>query len=203
MKGTAGTGCSCVVAYIAFIRSTAGAVYTWLSAGLVRADSIACTCTMAASISLLLPATDPDISAGDVQRLPVDEAGRELASCAFIDLLHRRTRNIHLRGTLLVRLLFQINETDDLVLIECQQNRITLCGIAWTEPLHSGCTAYSTASWRSRHRCILLCFRYIPIMHFCMTKVNLLSSLSKCRKQKHHTRHTMRTTMRSWSVVKG
>ena len=161
------------------MEGTAGAVYTLLSAGLVRAGAIACIYTMAASVSLLLPVTDPDISAGDVQRLPVDEAGGELASRVFIDLLHRRTRNIHLRGTLLVRLLLQIDETDDLVLIECQQNRITLCGIAWTEPLHSGCIAYSSTSWRPRHRCILLYFRYIPIMHFWMTKVNLLSSLRR------------------------
>lgn len=187
MKGTASAGCSCAVANITFIRSIAGAVYTWLSADVILAWSIACPCTMAASISLLLPVTDPDVPAGDVQRLPVDEAGGELAPCVFIDLLHGRTRNIHLRGTLLVSLLLQIDETDDLVLIERQQNRITLCGIAWTEPLHSGCIAYSTASWWPRHRCILLYFRYIPIMHFWMTKVNLLSSLPKGRHQKHPT----------------
>ena len=147
---------------------------------------------MAASVSLLLPVTDPDVSAGDVQRLPVDEAGGELAPRVFIDLLDRRTRNIHLRGTLLVRLLLQIDETDDLVLIERQQNRCALYIIAWAEPIHPGCTTYSTTSWWSRHRCALLHFRYIPIMHFWMTKVNLLSSLPKGRKQKYHTRHTMK-----------
>ena len=75
---------------------------------------------MTASVSLLLPVTDPDIPTGDEQRLPVDEAGGELASRVFIDLLHGRARNIHLCGTLLVRLLLQIDETDDLVLIERQ-----------------------------------------------------------------------------------
>lgn len=33
---------------------------------------------------------DPDVSAGDVQWLSVDETGGELASCVFIDLLHGR-----------------------------------------------------------------------------------------------------------------
>ncbi len=105
MEGTAGVGFTCTA-------------LTWLSTGVILPCSCACPCTMTASVSLLLPVTDPDASAGDVQRLPVDETGRELAPCAFIDLLHGRTRNIHLCSTLLVRLLLQIDETDDLILIE-------------------------------------------------------------------------------------
>ena len=61
-----------------------------VSAGDILACSIACPCTIAAFGSLLLSATDPDVSASDVQRLPVDETGGELASCVFIDLLHGR-----------------------------------------------------------------------------------------------------------------
>ena len=51
----------------------------------------------------LLSAADAAVSAADAQRLPVDEAGGDLAPRALVDLLHGRAGNVHLRGALLVR----------------------------------------------------------------------------------------------------
>ena len=58
---------------------------------------------------MLLSAADAVVSAGDSHRLSVDEACRDFVPRAFVDFLNGRARNIHLRGALLMGLLFQIN----------------------------------------------------------------------------------------------
>ena len=55
----------------------------------------------AATVGRLLSAADAVVSPGDVQRFPMDKARCDLTPCAFINLLHGRAGNIHLRGTLL------------------------------------------------------------------------------------------------------
>ena len=59
----------------------------------------------AAAVGCLLSSADAVVSSGDVQRLPVDKTRCDLASCAFVNLLHGRAGNVHLCGTLLVGLL--------------------------------------------------------------------------------------------------
>ena len=63
----------------------------------------------AAAVGCLLSSTDAVVSSGDVQRFPVDKTRCDLASCAFVNLLHGRAGNVHLCGTLLVGLLLQVN----------------------------------------------------------------------------------------------
>ena len=75
-------------------------------------------------MSCLLSSADAVVSPGDVQRFPVDKARCDLAPCAFINLLHGRAGNIHLRGTLLVGLPLQVNQPNDLVLVQRQQDRL-------------------------------------------------------------------------------
>ena len=78
----------------------------------------------AAAAGRLLPSADAVVSSGDVQRFPVDKTRCDLAPRAFVNLLHGRSGNVHLRGTLLVGLLLQVNQPDDLVFVQRQQDRL-------------------------------------------------------------------------------
>ena len=78
----------------------------------------------AAAVGCLLSSADAVVSPGDVQRFPVDKTRCDLAPCAFVNLLHGRAGNVHLRGTLLVGLLLQVNQPNDLVLVQRQQDRL-------------------------------------------------------------------------------
>ena len=62
-----------------------------------------------AAMGCLLPSANAIVSSGDVQRLPVDKTRCDLTPCAFVNLLHGRTGNIHLHSTLLMGLLLQVN----------------------------------------------------------------------------------------------
>ena len=62
-----------------------------------------------AAMGCLLASANAIVSSGDVQRLPVDKTRCDLAPCAFVNLLHCRTGNIHLHSTLLMGLLLQVN----------------------------------------------------------------------------------------------
>jgi len=75
-------------------------------------------------VGCLLSSADTVVSTGDVQRFPVDKTRCDLAPCAFVNLLHGRAGNVHLRGTLLVGLPLQVNQPNDLVLVQRQQDRL-------------------------------------------------------------------------------
>ena len=100
----------------------------------------------AATVGRLLSAADAVVPPGDVQRFPVDKARCDLAPCAFINLLHGRTGNIHLCGTLLVGLLLQVNQANSLVLVQRQQDRLGILTFYGTECIDPGCVTDSAAS---------------------------------------------------------
>ena len=100
----------------------------------------------AATVGRLLSAADAVVPPGDVQRFPMDKARCDLAPCAFINLLHGRTGNIHLRGTLLVGLLLQVNQPNGLVLVQRQQDRLGILTFYGTECIDPGCVTDSAAS---------------------------------------------------------
>ena len=114
--------------------------------------------------SCLRTAADAVVSPSDVQRLPVDKTRCDLAPCAFVNLLHGRAGNVHLRGTLLVGLLLQVNQPNDLVLVQRQQDRLGILVPVGAECIKLWCT---TIRW---HRGGLgmdtssFVFRYIPII---------------------------------------
>ncbi len=87
---------------------------------------------------------------GDVQRFPVDKTRCDLAPCA-LNLLHGRAGNIHLRGTLLVGLLLQVNQPNDLVFVQRQQDRLGILAPVGAEGINLGCATNPTATWRSWH----------------------------------------------------
>ena len=99
----------------------------------------------------LLSSADAVVSPGDVQRFPVDKARCDLASCAFVNLLHGRSGNVHLRGTLLVGLLLQVNQPDDLVFVQRQQDRLGILAPVGAEGINLWCATNPTAPWRSWH----------------------------------------------------
>ena len=88
----------------------------------------------------LLSSADAVVSPGDVQRFPVDKARCDLAPCAFVNLLHGRAGNVHLRGTLLVGLLLQVNQPNDLVLVQRQQDRLGILAPVGAECINLWCT---------------------------------------------------------------
>ena len=100
----------------------------------------------AATVGRLLSAADAVVPPGDVQRFPVDKARCDLAPCAFINLLHGRTGNIHLRGTLLVGLTPQIHQPNHLELVQRQQDRLGILTFYGTECIDPGCVTDSAAS---------------------------------------------------------
>ena len=117
-----------------------------------------------AAMGCLLPSANAIVSSGDVQRLPVDKTRCDLAPCAFVNLLHGRTGNIHLHSTLLMGLLLQVNLPNDFVLVKRQQDRLTIATSVGAEGIDLWCVTNTTAPWRSWHGYILLCFRYIPVI---------------------------------------
>ena len=88
----------------------------------------------------LLSSADTVVSPGDVQRFPVDKTRCDLAPCAFVNLLHGRAGNVHLRGTLLVGLLLQVNQPNDLVLVQRQQDRLGILAPVGAECIKLWCT---------------------------------------------------------------
>ena len=105
----------------------------------------------AAAVGCLLSSADTVVSSGDVQRFPVDKTRCDLAPCDFVNLLHGRAGNIHLRGTLLVGLLLQVNQPDDLVLVQRQQDRLGSLAPVGAERIDLWCATNPTAPWRSWH----------------------------------------------------
>ena len=105
----------------------------------------------AAAVGCLLSSADAVVSPGDVQRFPVDKARCDLAPCAFVNLLHGRAGNIHLRGTLLVGLLLQVNQPNDLVLVQRQQDRLGILAPVGAEGIDSWYVTNPTAPRRSWH----------------------------------------------------
>ena len=100
----------------------------------------------AATVGCLLSAADAVVPPGDVQRFPMDKASCDLTPCAFINLLHGRAGNIHLRGTLLVGLLLQVNQPNDLILVQRQQDRLGILTFYGAECIDPGCVTDSAAS---------------------------------------------------------
>ena len=100
----------------------------------------------------LLSSADTVVSPSDVQRLPVDKTRCDLAPCAFVNLLHGRTGNIHLRGTLLVGLLLQVNQPNDLVFVQRQQDRLGILAPVGAEFFDLWYITNPTAPRRSWHR---------------------------------------------------
>ena len=94
----------------------------------------------AAAVGCLLSSADAVVSPGDVQRFPMDKARCDLAPCAFVNLLHGRAGNIHLRGTPLMGLLLQVNQPDDLVLVQRQQDRLGILAPVGAECIKLWCT---------------------------------------------------------------
>ena len=105
----------------------------------------------AAAVGCLLSSADAVVSPGDVQRFPVDKTRCDLASCAFVNLLHGRAGNVHLCGTLLVGLLLQVNQPNDLVFVQRQQDRLGILAPVGAEGINLWCTTNPTAPWRSWH----------------------------------------------------
>ncbi len=105
----------------------------------------------AAAVGCLLSSADAVVSPGDVQRFPVDKTRCDLAPCAFVNLLHGRAGNVHLCGTLLVGLLLQVNQPNDLVLVQCQQDRLDILAPVGAEFIDLRCVTNPTAPWRSWH----------------------------------------------------
>jgi hypothetical protein len=105
----------------------------------------------AAAVGCLLSSADTVVSPGDVQRFPVDKTRCDLAPCAFVNLLHGRAGNVHLRGTPLVGLLLQVNQPNDLVLIQRQQNRLDILAPVGAEFIDLWYITNPTAPWRSWH----------------------------------------------------
>ena len=99
----------------------------------------------------LLSSADTVVSPSDVQRLPVDKTRCDLAPCTFVNLLHGRAGNVHLRGTPLVGLLLQVNQPNYLVLVQRQQNRLDILAPVGAEFIDSWYVTNPTAPWRSWH----------------------------------------------------
>ena len=130
----------------------------------------------AAAVDCLLSSADAVVSPGDVQRLPVDKTRCDLAPCAFVNLLHGRAGNIHLRGTLLVGLLLQVNQPNDFVLVQRQQDRLDYPHIRWDRMYrlvvcHKSDGIVAVLAWT---RPPFFCFRYIPIITHRTEKSNIL-----------------------------
>ena len=130
------------------------------------------------AVSCLLSSADTVVSPGDVQRFPVDKARCDLAPCTFVNLLHGRAGNVHLRGTLFVGLLLQVNQPNDLVLVQRQQDRLDILAPVGAESIDLRCATNPTAPWRSWHGHALLRFRYIPIIRHILRIVNKVLSRS-------------------------
>ena len=101
------------------------------------------------AVSCLLSSADAVVSPGDVQRFPVGKTRCDLAPCAFVNLLHGRAGNVHLRGTLLVGLLLQVNQPNDLVFVQRQQDRLGILAPVGAECIDLRYAADPTAPWRS------------------------------------------------------
>lgn len=97
----------------------------------------------------LLSSADTVVSPGDVQRFLMDKTRCDLAPCAFVNLLHGRAGNVHLRGTPLVGLLLQVNQPNDLVLVQRQQDRLDLLAPVGAEGINLWRATNPTAPWRS------------------------------------------------------
>ena len=119
--------------------------------------------TAAATVGCLPASTDAVVSPCDLQRLPMDKACRDLAPRAFVNLLHCGAGNIHLSGALLMGLQLQINQSNDLVFVQRQQDRLSVPVPVWTERVNLRYSANPTASRRPWHGYAPL-FRYIPII---------------------------------------
>ena len=132
----------------------------------------------------LLSSADTVVSPCDVQRFPVDKTRCDLASCAFVNFLHGRAGNIHLRGTLLMGLLLQVNQPNGLVLVQRQQDRLGILAPVGAEGINLWYTANPLAPWRSWHGCTPFCFRYMPIIALWEGKSNIL--FKSCCNFRHH-----------------
>ena len=104
-----------------------------------------------AAVGCLLSSADAVVSPGDVQRFPEDKTRYDLAPCASVNLLHGRAGNVHLRGTLLVGLLLQVNQMNGLVLVQRQQDRLGILAPVWAEGINLWYATNPTAPWRSWH----------------------------------------------------
>ena len=110
---------------------------------------------------------------GDVQRFPVDKTRCDLAPCAFVNLLHGRAGNIHLRGTLLVGLLLQVNQPNDLVFVQRQQDRLGILAPVGAEGINLWCATNTTAPWRSWRALLLLFFFLFSVYSISRRKIKI------------------------------
>ena len=140
-----------------------------------------------AAVSCLLSSADAVVSPGDVQRFPVHKTRCDLAPCAFVNLLHGRAGNIHLRGTLLV--VCCSRSTSRMTSYSSSVSRI---GSVSPHPLGQNVSTCGVPQIR-RHRGGLgmgmppfFCFRYIPIITHWTEKSNILFK-SRCNFHPHVT----------------
>ena len=75
----------------------------------------------------------------------MDKARCDLAPCTFVNFLHGRAGNVHLRGTLLVSLPLQVNQPNDLVLVQRQQDRLGILAPVGAEGINLRCATNPTA----------------------------------------------------------
>ena len=70
------------------------------------------------------PFADSVISAGNDEPFPVYDALCKLITGTFINFRDRCAGNIHLRGALFMGFLFQVNQTDHFIFIQCKCDRV-------------------------------------------------------------------------------
>lgn len=90
-------------------------------------------------------------AAVDDKRLCVDDRVGNLEPCLFVELGHRRSRDLHLLGALSVRTLLKIDDAYDFVLFNEQNNRFGCIDAVWRKALDGGFTADSAAANGSWH----------------------------------------------------
>lgn len=105
---------------------------------------------MSASGALRMPFAQRNIAALDHQPFAVYKAIRQLAAGVVVDQLHRCASHAHLRGSLLLLQIFQIQQTDGFIFI--QRHLHALCRTFLRGKLaERRQTADSAALSRSRH----------------------------------------------------
>lgn len=85
------------------------------------------------------------------ERLCVDDRIGNLEACLFVELGHRRARNLHLFGALSVRTLLKIDDAHDFVLFDKQNNRCGGIDAFGRKALDGRFTAHAAATNGSGH----------------------------------------------------